>query len=144
VLVVDRAISSDQGIKFVYVVDKENKVQYRRVTSGAFQDDGLRVITEGLRPDELVVVGGLQQVRPRMQVQPERGPMPSLSRDTAADATTVEPVRPESPHPAGKTKPTTDPESVQPKSPPVVGNSKATTKAEPIPPKSPHADHPQR
>ena len=33
-LVIDRAIGSDQGLKFVYVVDAENKVQYRRVTTG--------------------------------------------------------------------------------------------------------------
>ena len=65
VLVIDRAIGSDQGLKFVYVVDAQNKVQYRRVSTGALQEDGLRVITEGLKPDEWVVVGGLQQVRPR-------------------------------------------------------------------------------
>ena len=33
-LVIDRAIASDQGLKYVYVVDAENKVQYRRVTTG--------------------------------------------------------------------------------------------------------------
>ena len=64
VLVIDRAIGSDQGLKFVYVVDAKNKVQYRRVSTGALQEDGLRVITEGLKPDEWVVVGGLQQVQP--------------------------------------------------------------------------------
>ena len=37
-LVSDAAIGSDQGLKFVYVVDDENKVQYRRVTTGALQD----------------------------------------------------------------------------------------------------------
>ena len=41
-LVIDRAIGSDQGLKYVYVVDAENKVQYRRVTTGALQEDGLR------------------------------------------------------------------------------------------------------
>src|SRR6185295_10689592 len=41
-LVIDRAIGSDQGQKFVYVVDAEHKVQYRRVTTGALQPDGLR------------------------------------------------------------------------------------------------------
>ena len=39
-LVIDRAISSDQGIKYVYVVDAQNKVQYRRVTTGSLQEDG--------------------------------------------------------------------------------------------------------
>ena len=39
-LVIDRAIGSDQGLKYVYVVGKDNKVEYRRVTTGALQDDG--------------------------------------------------------------------------------------------------------
>jgi multidrug efflux system membrane fusion protein len=90
VLVIDRAIGSDQGIKFVYVVDKENKVQYRRITTTFLQDDGLRVVTEGLKPDEWVVVAGLQQVRPRMTIHPEQGPMPSLVRDSGRDATTAQ------------------------------------------------------
>ncbi len=71
-LVIDRAIGSDQGLKYVYVVDADNKVQYRRVTTGALQDDGLRVIEQGLKADDWVVVGGLQQVRPRMAVRPEQ------------------------------------------------------------------------
>jgi multidrug efflux system membrane fusion protein len=75
-LVIDRAIASDQGLKYVYVLDAENKAQYRRVTTGALQDDGLRVVT-GLHPDDRVVVGGLQQVRPNMQVRPDEVSMPS-------------------------------------------------------------------
>ena len=51
------------------------------------KSDGLRVIESGLKPDDWVVVGGLQQVRPRMQVQPERMPMPTLGQpDGGRDA----------------------------------------------------------
>lgn len=78
-LVIDRAIGSDQGLKFVYVVDAENKVQYRRVKTGPLQEDGLRVIEEGLQPNDWVVVGGLQQLRPRMEIKPEQTPMPTLT-----------------------------------------------------------------
>ena len=81
-MVIDRAIASDQGLKYVYIVDAENKAQYRRVTTGALQEDGLRVITEGLKPKELIVVGGLQQVRPRMVVRPDQMTMPTA--DTPA------------------------------------------------------------
>jgi membrane fusion protein, multidrug efflux system len=77
-LVIDRAVASDQDKKFVYVLDAENKVQYRRVTTGALQEDGLRVIEEGLKGDESIVVGALQQVRPRMVVKPDPVPMPTL------------------------------------------------------------------
>lgn len=79
-LVIDRAVGSDQGLKFVYVVDAENKVQYRRISTGALQEDGLRVIAGDLKPNEWVVVGALQQVRPRMQVKTEQMPMPSFGQ----------------------------------------------------------------
>jgi multidrug efflux system membrane fusion protein len=79
-LVIDRAIGSDQGLKYVYVLDKDNKVQTRSVTTGALQDNGLRVITEGLKPDDWVVVGGLPQIRPRMVIQPDKVPMPTMTQ----------------------------------------------------------------
>jgi multidrug efflux system membrane fusion protein len=77
-LVIDRAIGSDQGLKYVYVVDGKNMVQYRRVTTGALQDNGLRVVETGLKPDDWVVSGAIQQVRPRMEVRPDQVPMPTL------------------------------------------------------------------
>ena len=70
VLVIDQAISSDQGLKYVYVVDDKNQIQYRRIATGALQDDGLRVVTEGLKPDEWVVVRGLQQIQQILQSRP--------------------------------------------------------------------------
>jgi membrane fusion protein, multidrug efflux system len=91
-LVIDRAIGSDQGMKFLYVVDADNKIQYRRVTTGALQDDGLRVIEEGLKPDDWVVVGGLQTVRPRIVARPDRIAMPTLAPIVSgASATQPEP-----------------------------------------------------
>jgi membrane fusion protein, multidrug efflux system len=78
VLVIDRAIGSDQGIKYVYVVDDKNVVQQQRVETGALQEDGLRVIDSGLTATQWVVIGGLQQVRPRMTITPDREPMPTL------------------------------------------------------------------
>jgi membrane fusion protein, multidrug efflux system len=102
VLVIDRAISSDQGMKFVYVLDSESKVQYRRVTTGAQQTDGLRVIEEGLKPDDWVITSALLQVRPRMKVEAERVPMPTL----IGRAPNGEPATPEKAQskPAGKTQ----------------------------------------
>jgi multidrug efflux system membrane fusion protein len=76
-LVIDRAIQSDQGLKFVYVVDADKKVQSRTIKTGPLQQDGLRVIT-GVEPTDWVIVGGIQQVRLRMEVRPEERPMPSL------------------------------------------------------------------
>jgi multidrug efflux system membrane fusion protein len=99
-LVIDKAIGSDQGLKFVYVVDAQNKVQYRRVTTGALQEDGLRVIEDGVGPDDWVVVGGIQQLRPRTEVQPDQTEMPTLAGGDGA----AQKRKPQPPVPGGKKK----------------------------------------
>lgn len=67
-LVAERAVGTDQGQKFLYVVDKNDTVQYRSITLGQLQGDGLQVVKHGLQPDDRVVVSGLQLVRPGMKV----------------------------------------------------------------------------
>ncbi|MFT3881591.1 MAG: efflux RND transporter periplasmic adaptor subunit [Gemmatales bacterium] len=104
-LVIDRAIASEQGYKYVYVVDGENTVQNRRIQTGPLQEDGLRVITEGLNPDDMVVVGGLQQVRPRMKVKTELITMPNPLRTISNDAPPEEKSKTNSTAPARKTPP---------------------------------------
>lgn len=104
-LVIDRAIASEQGYKYVYVVDAENTVQNRRIQTGPLQEDGLRVITEGLKPDDMVVVGGLQQVRPRMKVKTELITMPNPLRTISNDAPPEEKSKTKSTAPARKTPP---------------------------------------
>ncbi|WP_193752410.1 efflux RND transporter periplasmic adaptor subunit [Cupriavidus sp. IDO] len=70
VLVNDRAIGTDQGKKFVLILDKSNKLVYREVELGsAFE--GLRVIRVGISAGEEVVVNGLQRVRPGDTVAPK-------------------------------------------------------------------------
>ena len=81
-LVTERALDTDQGQKIVYVVDGENKVALRPVRLGALHD-GLREITEGLRPDERVIVNGLQQVRPGMTAEPQIIQMPGQRASAA-------------------------------------------------------------
>lgn len=68
VLVSERAIGRDQGQSFVYVVNAENEVVYRKVKLGALHD-GLRVIADGLAASERIVVNGLQRVRPGLKVE---------------------------------------------------------------------------
>jgi multidrug efflux system membrane fusion protein len=71
VVLPERALGTDQGRKFVYVVNGENKAIYRSVKSGPPQEDGLRVIEEGLKPGEKVIVSGLQRVRQGAEVDPK-------------------------------------------------------------------------
>ena len=88
-LIIDRAIQSDQGLKFVWVLDAQNKAQMRSITTGSLQEDGLRVVEGDIKPDDWVVVGAIQQVRSQMEVKPEPRPMPSLGgqSQTAPQAT---------------------------------------------------------
>lgn len=91
-LVAERALGTDQGKKYLLVLDSQNRVQYRSVEVGPLEDDGLRAIAEGLSAKERVIVSGLQLVRPKMQVDVELAPMPQ--RAGAAPAVTRPPAQP--------------------------------------------------
>jgi RND family efflux transporter MFP subunit len=69
-LIPDRALGSDQSQKFVFVVNAEKKVEFRPVKIGPLID-GLRVVKEGLKPGEQVIVEGLMRVRPGVTVDPK-------------------------------------------------------------------------
>lgn len=87
-LVSERALGTDQGRKFVMVVDAENTVKSVSVTTGPLQDDGLRVIEEGLNENDRVIVNGLQFVRPKSVVKVEEVPMvgSTQSKDPSGSA----------------------------------------------------------
>jgi len=63
------AVQQDSRGYFVLVVDRENKVEVRRVQVGP-QIDANWVIEQGLASDERVIIRGLQKVRPNEQVNP--------------------------------------------------------------------------
>jgi RND family efflux transporter MFP subunit len=75
-LVAERAIGTSQARKFVYIVNEKSEVVDRTVTLGAM-DGGLRVIAEGLKAGEKVIIDGLQRVRPGAEVQPKPATMDS-------------------------------------------------------------------
>jgi multidrug efflux system membrane fusion protein len=70
-LVEDRAIGTDLDRKFVLTVNDENVAEYRAVEIGPLVG-GLRVVTSGLEAGDVVVVNGLQRVRPGMHVAQKR------------------------------------------------------------------------
>jgi len=74
ILLLEEAIGTDQDLKFVYVVDDQNKVLRHDVTLGTVHD-GLVGVKEGLKAGERVIINGLQKVRPGMVVQPQLVPM---------------------------------------------------------------------
>ncbi len=71
VLIPEEALGSDQGQRFLYVVDDKNQVAYRRVEVGSLQGK-LRVIKSGLAEGERVVLDGLQRINPQTkEVRPK-------------------------------------------------------------------------
>jgi multidrug efflux system membrane fusion protein len=71
ILVPDRAIATDQAQRFVWVVNQDNIVEYRKVVLGAHIGQS-RVIKEGLKTGDWVVIEGLQKLKPGIKVNPER------------------------------------------------------------------------
>lgn len=82
VLIEDRAVGTDLSKKFVLTLTKDNRIEYRLVELGP-EINGLRVVTQGLAPNELIVVNGLQHVRPGQSVAATR-----VSMSDAADGLT--------------------------------------------------------
>jgi membrane fusion protein, multidrug efflux system len=76
-LVIPRsAMQIDQAGRYVLVVDAENKVELRRISTGQ-ERGGEIVVTEGLKEGERIITQGIQKVRPGIEVQPtEEAPGP--------------------------------------------------------------------
>jgi membrane fusion protein, multidrug efflux system len=78
VLIEDRAVGTDLSKKFVLTLSADNRIEYRLVELGP-EINGLRVVTHGLAPNELIVVNGLQHVRPGQTVAPTRVAMGEIA-----------------------------------------------------------------
>jgi multidrug efflux system membrane fusion protein len=75
-LLPDAAIATDQSRKIVFVVKADDTVEARPVVLGPL-DSGLRVIREGLKPDDRVIVDGLQRARVGAKVTPKMAAAPA-------------------------------------------------------------------
>lgn len=75
ILVPDEAVAANQDKRVVYVVAEDGTVSAKDVKLGP-KVDGYRVIREGLKGDETVVVNGTSRVRPGAKVAPESTTLP--------------------------------------------------------------------
>jgi len=82
VQITERAIGTDQGRKFVYVVNDQNVVERRDVKLDRLSD-GLQVVREGVKPEDWVIVNGIQRVRDGAKVEPMHVPMPGAPANPA-------------------------------------------------------------
>jgi multidrug efflux system membrane fusion protein len=79
-LLPDRAIGSDQANRIIWVTDSNNKVTQRKIIAGKKIGD-LRVISEGLKAGEWVVIEGLQKLRPDSVIEPEEITLAAPAKD---------------------------------------------------------------
>ena len=82
-LVPDTAIGSDQGGAYVLVVDGQNVVQEKSVTTGSLLGS-LRVIDTGLAATDRVIIDGLQRAVPGETVAPQNAPPIAAPADTSS------------------------------------------------------------
>ncbi len=99
-LITQAAVGTDQNVRFVYVVNDQNAVERRDVRLGAPQGNDLQVIEGGLKPEDRVVVNGIQHVRPGVTVAPRLVPMPVASQTGAPAPGGSAPPAPRQPQPA--------------------------------------------
>jgi multidrug efflux system membrane fusion protein len=102
VLIEDRAVGTDLSKKFVLTLTADNRIEYRLVELGP-EINGLRVVTHGLAPNELIVVNGLQHVRPGQTVAPTRIAMSDVA--TGLTQVAAQPVASPATSPGPNTRP---------------------------------------
>lgn len=73
-VVEERAVSADQRGDYLLVVNDKKVVEYRPVKLGT-GSRGMRVVEEGIKPGDWVVVNGLQRARPGVEVNPQQAQM---------------------------------------------------------------------
>lgn len=82
-VVPDEAFGTDQGQKYLYVLNDKNVVQQRKVKTGNVTEGGLRVVEEGVSTGERIVISGLQRVRPGLTVDAK--PLESTKQPTGTN-----------------------------------------------------------
>jgi multidrug efflux system membrane fusion protein len=93
-LIPERALATDQNIKFVYVVGSDGAAARRAVELGA-QRGEMRIVTAGLQAGERVIVKGLQRVRPgqKVEAEVEQTALPAISALKPIVKTAPEPAQ---------------------------------------------------
>jgi RND family efflux transporter MFP subunit len=71
ILIDDQAVNTDQSQKYVFAIGANNTVEYRKVKLGRIID-GLRIVREGLKAGDVIVVNGGQRVHPGSVVTPQQ------------------------------------------------------------------------
>jgi RND family efflux transporter MFP subunit len=71
IVVPEQALGTDQGVRFLYVLNDKDEVVYRKVKVGQL-NEGNRVIESGISTSDRVIVSGIQRVRPGSKATPKQ------------------------------------------------------------------------
>jgi membrane fusion protein, multidrug efflux system len=88
-LIPDEAIATDQDRRIVMVVEPDGTVRAQTIRPGPRQS-GYRVVREGLKGDETIVIAGIQRARPGQKVTPQATTLPP-TREAASGAGPAQP-----------------------------------------------------
>lgn len=69
-LIPEQSIGTDQDRRFVYILNNENKAEYREVKLGQEIDDTLRIINSGLQLGEKIIISNIGMIRPGTEIDP--------------------------------------------------------------------------
>ncbi|WZP00720.1 efflux RND transporter periplasmic adaptor subunit [Isosphaeraceae bacterium EP7] len=131
-LITEQALGTDQGRKYVYVVNDKGEVEYRPVKIGLL-DQGLRVVSEGLAMGDRVIISGLQRVKPGLKVEAKEAPAAQAGAVAQADGK----------HPQVATVKTTAPATAEtPKPSPILPTAASADEAKDPGPKADAAKTP--
>lgn len=70
IMIPDNIIGTNQSIRFVYVLGADNVVTVKKVTLGPLHSNGLRIVRDGLSPDDKLITNNIQKIRPGIAVTP--------------------------------------------------------------------------
>lgn len=72
IMVPDEIIGTNQSLRYVYVLGEDNQVESKTVTLGPLHSNGLRIVREGLAPEDRLITNNLQKIGPGMVVLPQK------------------------------------------------------------------------
>jgi multidrug efflux system membrane fusion protein len=90
----DEAVVTDLNQKYVFVLGKNNTLEYRPVKLGPITE-GLRVVRDGLHEGDVIVVNGLQRARPGVAVTPKKVSMTGQAGPAGEASTQAADLRPD-------------------------------------------------
>jgi RND family efflux transporter MFP subunit len=80
-MVEDRAIGADQRGSFLLTVNDKSVVEYRPVKLG-ITSGSMRVVEEGIKATDWVIINGLQRARPGEEVKPQQTEMAAIEKES--------------------------------------------------------------